>query len=115
MDTLDAKLNRLTKWRGWFAGWQLGTRPKGDPESDAVRDHREATILLRAELTALTGLLMRKGLITSKEFTQALAEEADALSEGYARRFPGVRATDEGITMDPVVMREHGTMKGWKP
>lgn len=34
-------LNVVCKWRSLFAGWQLGTRPKGDPESDAVRDHRE--------------------------------------------------------------------------
>jgi len=44
----DAALNVLAKWRAHFSGWQLGTRPKGDPEGDAVRDHREATILLRA-------------------------------------------------------------------
>jgi hypothetical protein len=39
-------LERLAKWRTLFAGWQLGTRPKGEPESDAVRDHREATLML---------------------------------------------------------------------
>ena len=53
-----AALNRLCKWRAIFAGWQLGTRAKGDPESDAVRDHREVTILLRAEASAMTGLLL---------------------------------------------------------
>jgi hypothetical protein len=35
----NAALNVLAKWRGLFAGWQLGTRPKGDPESDAVRSN----------------------------------------------------------------------------
>lgn len=49
---------RLTRWRTLFAGWQLGTRPKGDPECDAVADHRELSVLLRAEVTALTGLLL---------------------------------------------------------
>lgn len=38
--TMNA-LNILTKWRVLFTGWQLGTRPKGDPEGDAVREHRE--------------------------------------------------------------------------
>src|SRR5258707_8554059 len=47
-----AALNRLTKWRTHYAGWQLGTRAKGDPESDAVRDHRELTMLLRVDLTS---------------------------------------------------------------
>ena len=56
-------LNRVAKWRTLFAGWQLGTRPKGDPESDAVRDHREITILLRVEQSAIIGLLIRKGII----------------------------------------------------
>jgi hypothetical protein len=32
-------LQKLAKWRLIFAGWQLGTRLKGDPECDAVRDH----------------------------------------------------------------------------
>src|SRR5438067_1656730 len=42
---LDAALNRLTKWRSVFCGWQLGTRSSTDPEAQAVRDHREATML----------------------------------------------------------------------
>jgi hypothetical protein len=57
-------LNILTKWRTIFAGWQLGTRPKGDPECDAVRDHRELSMILRAEVTAFTGLLREKGVFT---------------------------------------------------
>ncbi len=57
-------LNRLAKWRNHFAGWQLGTRMRGDAEYEAVRDHREVTILLRAEQSAMAGLLLRKGVIT---------------------------------------------------
>ncbi len=108
-------LNRVCKWRTLFAGWQLGTRPKGDPECDAVRDHREVTILLRVEVTALAGLLLRKGLITKEEFQAANGKEADLLNEAYAKRFPGVKATDYGLSLDPVVMEQHGTMRGWKP
>ncbi len=108
-------LNRLAKWRNTFTGWQLGTRSKGDPEADAVRDHREQSIIMRAELTALTGLLLEKGVFTMEEFDAALAKEADQLSEDFARRFPGIKATDEGLTMDPIVMQREGTMKGWLP
>ena len=57
-------MNRLAKWRSVFAGWQLGTRQIGDPESDAVRDHREVTLLLRAEQSALVLLLIEKGIFT---------------------------------------------------
>lgn len=116
METPGMKaLNRLAKWRNVFVGWQLGTRPKGDPEGDAVRDHREQSIILRAEMTALTGLLLEKGVFTPEEFDAALAKEADLLSADFARRFPGITATDDGLSMDPIVMTKHGTMKGWRP
>lgn len=112
-DRTNRALNILTKWRVLFTGWQLGTRPKGDPEGDAVRDHRELSILLRAEVSALTGLLMRKGVITETEFLAALEREATQLAHTYERRFPGIRATEDGLVLD--VVQAAYTMKGWKP
>lgn len=105
-------LNILAKWRVLFTGWQLGTRPKGDPEGDAVRDHREATILLRAEVSALVCALVKKGVITSDEWLAALQREAEQLNEDYARRFPGVEASENGLSFDRRVLP---WMKGWKP
>lgn len=105
-------LNILTKWRTIFTGWQLGTRPKGDPEGDAVRDHRELSILLRAESSALLGLLLRKGFITEEEWLAALEREAKALNRNYETRFPGVTASETGLTIDS---RALPWMKGWKP
>lgn len=108
-------LNRVAKWRTLLAGWQLGTRAKGDPESDAVRDHRELSILLRVEVTALVDLLIRKGVISSAEFQAAIEREANLLSKDFERRFPGVRATDSGLTMDVAAIRRAGWQEGWKP
>ena len=106
-------LNRLAKWRSVFAGWQLGTRGLEDPESNAVRDHREVTMLMRAELNALAGLLIAKQVFTAQELTDQVHEEAKHLCEAYEQKFPGFRATDEGMRMDAAVARE--TTKGWKP
>lgn len=103
---------RLAKWRVFFTGWQLGTRAKGDPEGDAVRDHREATLLLRAEVSALNGLLIAKGVYTGDEFVVALETEADMMCMSLEARFPGIRATERGLVMDA---RAKDTMKGWKP
>lgn len=111
MSTREA-LEILCKWRSVFAGWQLGTRLVGDPECDAVRDHREATIILRVEITALAGLLIDKGIITVAEFQEAVGTEALLLAEDYSRRFPGMVATPAGIEYDA---RAVETMKGWKP
>lgn len=105
-------LNILTKWRTLFTGWQLGTRPKGDPEGDAVRDHRELTILLRAEISAFTALLREKGVFTDDEWMAALEHEAMLLNQDYERRFPGVTASESGLTFDKRVLP---WMKGWKP
>lgn len=107
----NRSLQRLAKWRNLLTGWQLGTRPKGDPEGDAVRDHREATLLLRAEQSALVVLLIEKGVFTLDEWQRQVEFEADALSEAMSRRFPGVVATDSGLRMD---QRAAETMRGWK-
>ncbi len=81
----------------------------------AVRDHREVTILLRVESSAIIGLLFAKGLINAAEWETALAQEANLLNSAYARKFPGVRAADDGLVMDPRKIEAAGWMKGWKP
>jgi len=59
---LSDALNKFAKWRTWFASWQLGTRSDHDGECSAVKDHREVTMLLRAEVNALTKVLIDKGV-----------------------------------------------------
>ena len=113
MADLGKVLNRLAKWRSVFAGWQLGTRSAEDPECQAVRDHREVTILLRAEVNALTRILTDRNIITESNFTAALEREAELLNADYERKFPGMKATNFGITYDVQIAKE--TMKGWKP
>lgn len=106
-----AAVQRLAKWRSVFAAWQLGTRLDTDEVLKAVKDHREVTIMLRAEVSTLTGLLIEKGMFSAEEFTEALGKEAEMLNADFERRFPGIKATDTGITYDLAVARE--TMKGW--
>jgi hypothetical protein len=113
MNLYDDAIQRLCKWRSVFAGWQLGTRKKGDPESDAVRDHREVTILLRAEVNAIAELMIAKGIVTAEEFTRQVAEAAEQLNAAYERKFPGMKAELDGIHYDVQVAAQ--TMKGWLP
>lgn len=106
-------INRMGKWRTIFTGWQLGTRAKGDPEGDAVRDHREATMMLRAEVSALSQVLVKKGIFTAEEYTDQVHEECRLLCKMYERKFPGIKATDDGLTMNAEIAAD--TMRGWKP
>lgn len=112
-ERLRAAFEKLAKWRAVFAGWQLGTRVKGDPESDAVRDHRELTIFLRAEVNALTALLLKKGVCTQEELQKQMLEETIALDVMYERKFPGF--TSEPYGMVASLPDVANTMKGWKP
>lgn len=94
-----AALDKLAKWRRFFASWQLGTRPAADGEYRAVAHHRELSILLRAELSALTGLLLRKGVFTEEEWRAALELEAKQLDHDYEESFPGWRSRPDGLSM----------------
>lgn len=104
-------LNKLAKWRSVFASWQLGTRSDTDAECNAVKDHREVTILMRAELSAIVALMMDKGLITVAEWEEYLERAALDLDKSYEQRFPGYESTAHGMSVD--ITRAHETMKGW--
>ena len=93
-------MNRLAKWRGHYAGWQLGTRLATDPESQAVRDHREVTLMMRAELNALVRVLTDKNLVGEREWLDALTDEANRLNQALSERWPGAQATSEGMSYD---------------
>lgn len=110
---LAQSLNRLAKWRTILAGWQLGTREQSDPESEAVRDHREATLFQRAELSAVSNLLIEKGVFTEEELQEAITVEAELLSQMLSDKFPGFTANDHGMTIDAKLAAQ--TTKGWKP
>lgn len=112
-DKTRRALEILAKWRKLLTGWQLGTRPDTDPVAAAVRDHREATLLLRAEATALTGLLLRKGLIAEGEWLRALQVEAEQLNKDMAARFPGITADETGLIYQ--LPQAADTMRGWLP
>jgi len=112
-ERLRSALEKLTKWRTVFAGWQLGTRTSDDPESQAVRDHREVTMLMRVELNAVAKLLLDKGVITVAEWQAAVLEEALALDKSFEERFPGFESTEYGMAID--VVRSRQTTRGWRP
>ncbi len=106
-------LNRACKFRTVFAGWQLGSRSDTDPECQAVRDHRDLSTVLRVESSAISALLIKKGIFTAEELRNAIQEEAEILCHKYEKRFPGFTATDYGLVIDPKLAAE--TTKGWRP
>jgi hypothetical protein len=109
---MQAALNRLAKWRSVLTGRILGTRPLDDPPTQGFRDIFEKLLILRAELTALTQVLADRRLLERDELASAIAAEAVWLADEYAKKFPGMTATDDGITLTAEAAE---TMKGWPP
>lgn len=97
---MSQALEKLCKWRSIFAGWQLGTRSKEDPASQAVRDHREVTMLLRAEVNALVQILVRRRMTTADEFAAQVDDEAEHLMRAYEAKFPGAHAELDGMHIE---------------
>lgn len=97
---LDMAMQKVCKWRMLLAGWQLGTRSKEDPESQAVRDQRELLILLRIEVNALTMLMVEHCKVSVDELRAAMLDEAVALDEAFEKKFPGATSGLDGMHID---------------
>ena len=110
-------VERFTKWRSVFTAWQMGMHTLEATQrpayAKALADHRELTMMLRAELNATTCLLIKKGVFTAEEFTLQVDDESEHLSKSYEKKFPGFRATDDGLDINIALARD--TMQGWLP
>lgn len=99
-DRMSVMLNRLCKFRMILAGQHVGTKTASDIETRAFRDLYDKLLIMRAEHSALTALLMEKGLITADEFAHQVSDEAAWLISQYQQKYPGVTATDQGLTIN---------------
>jgi hypothetical protein len=69
----------------------------------------EAMAALRAEVNALTKILLDAKIVDEDTLTRIVGEEAEYLSAAYEKKFPGAEPTDDGMTFDLAVWSE--TMK----
>ncbi len=109
---LDA-LNRVCKWRRVFTGKMFGSGTEDDPLIVGSNDLQEARLIIRVEMTSITGLLLRAGVFTQGELNEAIREEADLLNADYAKRFPGFTAENDGMHMEPVLAMETMKSQPW--
>jgi len=78
-----------------------------------VRDHRETTMLLRAEVTTLTRILLEANIIKKEELAQIMTEEMQYLDKAYEKKFPGFTTSLDGVHMD--IQKCAETTRGWRP
>jgi hypothetical protein len=110
--------NRLTQWKRILTARMLGVNTLSGPRYlnmpanvQAVADLFEEVLTLRAENNSLVQLLIAKGAFTSDQWTNRCAVESHKLADAIEKTFPGMRATDDGITMDAAVAQK--TMANW--
>ena len=106
-------LNRVAKWRRVFTGKMIGTGAEDDPLIVGMNDLQEARIVMRVELTALTDLLLKKGVFTQEQFADAMEREANTLNSAYTERFPGFEAQDDGMHMTMPAAMETMRKEPW--
>lgn len=93
-------LNIVCKWRSFFAGWHLGTKPNTDGPTRAIRNQYDLLIVTRVECSALARLLIEKKVFTAEEWTATVQDEARILADAYAEDYPGIRAFEDGLHME---------------
>lgn len=64
---------------------------------------------------ALIVLLVEKGVFTAEDWGRVVELEANQLADDLAKRYPGIRCTDTGLTLDTEKALETMRRMGFKP
>lgn len=106
---MSTQLQTLCKWRAIYQ--MMATMGERNSFERYVRDVADKHLLLRAEVTALSALLLQKGVFTQVEFAAQLDVEAEHLCEIMAQAYPGFRAMPEGLSLEMPEAQQ--TMEAW--
>ena len=93
-------MNRVVQWKEILANWELGTKDDTDGTYRAVQDARDGDIRRGVKLEALTELLLSRGVIRPEELIEKQIELAVRFDKSMEDKFPGAKATDDGIEVD---------------
>jgi hypothetical protein len=97
-------------------GRVLGTVSNTKGSYKAWIDLLERSYFMRAEINALTALLIKKGAFTEAEWMKQWEEEASSFFKEVSKDWPEVEFTDYGYTIvDPVALAERSKREGWPP
>jgi hypothetical protein len=95
----------------------LGTTSETNGGTKAIRSLEEARILFRAELTAISKILIDKKIVTVDEYTEAccleMEEQIKVYLETYKDFVKGVEP--RSIMYDIAGMRARCNAEGWPP
>lgn len=94
---LSAAMQKLCKWRMLFCGKWMGTASRTNTQAQCIRDVFSQLVLVRAEVNAITKILVDKKVVSHEEFCQVTIKEVELLDESYKQEFPGFESTSYGV------------------
>lgn len=116
IEALERAMRRARQVGRLTVGRIFGTTPNTDGRYLAIMDLEERAIFCRAEVNAITAILMKKGLFTKDEFDEQLVDELNYLAKLYADKFPEVEFTEIGITVKDVkAFQARSKRERWPP
>lgn len=105
---------RLRQFGRLAAGRLFGTLPNADGRYLAVVDEWERSLLVRAEASGLSRVLIEKGIISRAEWVAIVLEEYRALGDAIEKTWPELRVDDIGIHItDPAAFAARAKREGW--
>jgi hypothetical protein len=112
IEAYQRALNRLNHWGMLLTGRIAGTLRADDPRSKGYRDLFQKFLIQRAEVNAITAILLEKGITTREDLTKRITDEATHLDQLHEQQYPGVRSTDSGLDFYDLP-KVQTWMKGW--
>lgn len=108
---------RLRQYARYSLGRILGTVPITSGRYKYHIDHQERSLFMRADLNALTGLLVKKGVFTEQEWNEAWTKEAEQYCEDLARQWPEIQVAHNGrsFQLDTVGFDKRCKAEEWPP
>ena len=107
---------RLQQFGRLAASRLFGTMLSTDGRSKAVVDEWERSLILRAEMNALVGLLIDKGIVTEAEWAARSVEALRHLADAHAKTWPELTVDETGIHIhDMAAHAARAKAERWPP
>jgi hypothetical protein len=94
----------------------FGTTPSTEGRYKAMMDLLERCYFMRAEINALTKILIDKGVCTTSDLQKAMDEEMSMYFKEVAAQFPEIEFGDRGFTIkDVAALAARSKIENWPP
>lgn len=89
---------RLRQFARYSLGRVLGSVPNTNGAYKYFVDAQERSLFMRAEINALTGLLLKKGVFKESEWSEAWERELELYIDDQQKIWPEITVAEDGMS-----------------